>query len=98
MSYASDADIRREEGNRARGGPVRLTYWPTSTSNPSDPRTAAAGYDKGTQTLRVEWGDEGEAYNYYEVTPQEWRNFQNRKSPGKYINRWLNDKPYGTAD
>lgn len=95
---ADDEDIRRDETDEARGGPVRLTYWPTSTSNPSDPRTAAAGYDRETQTMRVEWGDGGAAYNYYEITPQEWRNFRRAKSPGKWINRNGNSHPYGRAE
>ena len=98
MPRASDEDSRREEGDRARGGPVRLTYYPTKTSNPSDPRTAAAGYDRETETIRVEWGDGGPAYNYYECTPADWKSFRDAMSPGRRINRRLNAKPYGLAD
>jgi hypothetical protein len=89
--------VLRSLGDRERGGTVPITYFPTKTSNPSDPRTAAAGYDRETQTLRVEWGDGGPAYNYYNVTPAEWRRFQNVASPGKLINRIFNDHPYGPA-
>lgn len=95
---APDNDLRREEGDEARGGPVRLTYWPTNTTNPRRPRTVAAGYDRETQTMRVEWRDGGAAYNYYEITPQEWRNFRRAVSPGRWINRVGNAHPYGPAD
>ena len=84
-------------GNQERGGQVPITYFPTRTSNPDDPRTAAAGYDAATRTMRVEWGDGGPAYNYYDVTPGEWRRFQRVASPGRMINRVFNDHPYGPA-
>lgn len=92
-----EAETLRILGNQQRGGPVQITYFPTPTSDPSDPRTAAAGYDKETQTLRVEWGDGGAPYNYYNVSPSEWRNFRRVKSPGRAINRVLNAHPYGPA-
>lgn len=91
-------EVLRGLGNQERGGPVPLTYFPTVTSDPSDPRTAAAGYDPDTRTLRVEWGDGGRGYNYYEVDPQTWMEFQNRSatpSPGRFINDELNYHPYG---
>jgi hypothetical protein len=93
-------DVLRTLGNQERGGQVPLTYFPTVSSNPADPRTAAAGYDPATKTLRVEWGDGGRAYNYYQVQPSTWIQFQNPQktpSPGRYINRILNDHPYGPA-
>lgn len=93
----SEADVLRDLGNQQRGGPVEVTYFPTSTSDPADPRTAAAGYDPATQTLRVEWGDGGRAYNYYGVPPNIWRNFRRAPSPGRYINRVLNYYMYGPA-
>lgn len=92
-----EAETLRLMGNQERGGPVQITYFPTPTINPQDPRTAAAGYDKATRTLRVEWGDGGVAYNYYDVDPAEWRGFRRAKSPGRYINRRLNDHTYGPA-
>lgn len=91
------AELLRDMGNQIRGGPVQLTYYPTRTSNPSDPRTAAAGYDAQTRTMRVSWGDGGKAYNYYQVEPQEWQRFKRSASPGKLINRFFNFKPYGPA-
>lgn len=79
------------------GGPVPYTYYPTKTSNPADPRTAAAGYDAETGTLHVAWGDGGVSYNYYDVPPNVWRNFRKAPSPGKFINRVLNNYNYGPA-
>lgn len=76
-------------------GRVEISYAPTNTSNPQDPRTAAAGYDPSTQRLLVEWGDGGTPYYYYDVTPQEWDAFQRADSPGKFINAILNEKNYG---
>jgi hypothetical protein len=92
-----EAETLRSLGNQERGGPVPITYFPTPTSNPPDPRTAAAGYDRQTQTLRIEWGDGGAAYNYYGVDPATWRNFQRVKSPGRFVNRVLNSHTYGPA-
>lgn len=77
---------------------VPYTYYPTKTSNPADPRTAAAGYDEVTHTLHVAWGDNGVSYNYYDVPPNIWKNFQRAPSPGKYINRVLNSYRYGPAE
>jgi hypothetical protein len=68
---------------------------PTKTSNPSDPRTAAASYYSQTQTLVVQWGDGGTAYAYYDVTPQEWDAFTKVDSPGRFINAVLNNHNYG---
>lgn len=70
-----------------------LPYQPTPSINPPRPRTVAAGYDKETQTLRIRFRD-GPVYAYNEVSPREWANFKRVRSPGKYINRVLNHKPY----
>lgn len=77
---------------------VPYTYYPTKTSNPPDPRTAAAGYDEETRTLHVAWGDGKVSYNYYDVPPKVWESFQKAPSPGKYINRVLNNYHYGPAE
>lgn len=79
------------------GGSIPITYTPTNTIDPSDPRTVGAGYDSSTRTLRVEWGDGGAAYNYYNVPPEVWNTFQKVPSPGKYINSVLNYYKYGVA-
>lgn len=78
-------------------GPVRPTY-DTPSSNPRNPRTVAAGYDPVLQRLRMEWGDGGPAYNYYNVPPQIWDSFQHAPSPGQYINAVLNYFSYGVAE
>jgi hypothetical protein len=92
-----ESAVLRGLGNQERGGQVPLTYFPTRTSDPADPRTAAAGYDATTRTMRVAWGDGGADYNYYEVTPQEWQRFKRSASPGKLINRVFNYHPYGRS-
>ena len=88
---------------------VKLNQVPTSSTNPSRPRTVAAGYDPKTKTMTVVFRD-GTFYNYYEVTPGEWLNFSTSYSKGK---PWLNkgfangrqaydglfiSKPHGVAD
>lgn len=72
---------------------VLLPYQPTPSINPPRPRTLAAGYDKTTETLRLRFRD-GPVYAYNEVSQREWNNFKRVKSPGRYVNRVLNFKPY----
>jgi KTSC domain len=79
-------------------GPVRVTYAPTPSINPADPRTAAAGYDPILQRLRIEFADNGVPYNYYDVPPQIWDAFQQAPSPGRFINAVLNYFSYGIAE
>lgn len=74
-----------------------LPYQPTPTINPGRPRTLAAGYDRQSRTMRVRFRD-GTPWEYYEVTPQEWRNFQRVKSPGRAINRTFNNHPYARGN
>lgn len=79
----------------AVAGEVPITYQPTASSKPEDPRTAAMGYDPSTQRMLVQWGDGGTPYYYYDVTPQEWSAMQKTSSPGKMINRLFNHHNYG---
>jgi hypothetical protein len=72
---------------------ILLPYQPTPSINPPRPRTLAAGYDKDTRTLRIRFR-EGAVYAYNEVTPREWAALRRTVSPGRYINRVLNAKPY----
>lgn len=72
---------------------VLLPYQPTPSINPPRPRTLAAGYDSQTQTLRVRFRD-GAIYEYYDVPQNVWRNFRRVKSPGRLINRTLNNYDY----
>lgn len=78
---------------RAGDDSALFPYTPTPSIDPPRPRTLAAGYSPDTQTLRVKFR-EGAVYEYYDVTAQEWRNFQRVKSPGRSINRTFNNKPY----
>lgn len=70
-----------------------LPYQPTPSINPPRPRTLAAGYDRDAQTLRVRFRN-GQVYGYYNVPPNVWRNFKRVKSPGRAVNRTLNNFPY----
>ena len=85
-------------------GPVPITNTPMPTIEPrpgrlgNGGRTNAAGYDPVLQRLRIEWGDGGPAYNYYNVPPQIWDSFQDAPSPGRYINAVLNYFSYGQAE
>lgn len=72
---------------------ILLPYQPTPSINPPRPRTLAAGYDKSTETLRIRFRD-GPVYAYNEVSQREWNNFKRVKSPGRFVNRVLNQKPY----
>lgn len=74
-----------------------LPYQPTPSINPPRPRTLAAGYDAKTKTLRVRFRD-GVGYEYYDVPPSVWRNFKRVRSPGRAINRVLNNYSYAPAD
>lgn len=74
-----------------------LPYQPTPSINPPRPRTRAAGYDSKTRTLRVRFRD-GTGYAYYDVPPNVWRNFKRVKSPGRAINRTLNNFAYSRED
>jgi hypothetical protein len=80
---------------RARSGDDSslFPYAPTPSINPPRPRTQAAGYSSQTQTLRVKFRS-GAVYEYYDVPPNVWRNFQRVKSPGRLINRTLNQYSY----
>ena len=80
---------------RARAGDDSdlFPYTPTPSINPPRPRTLGAGYSRDTQTLRVKFR-EGAVYEYYDVPPNVWRNFRRVKSPGRAINRVLNNYNY----
>lgn len=70
---------------------------PTSTIDPSRPRTLEAGYDPYSQILRVRFRD-GTPWEYRNVERRVWTNFRRAKSPGRFINRVLNFYPYGRGD
>lgn len=84
---------------RARAGNDTdlFPYTPTPSINPPRPRTQGAGYSRDTQTLRVKFRD-GAVYEYYDVPPNVWRNFQRWKSPGRGITRVLNNYSYARRE
>lgn len=76
---------------------ILLPYAPTPSINPPRPRTLAAGYDSKAKTLRIRFR-EGAGYEYYNVPSRVWQNFKRVKSPGRFINRVLNNYEYARAD
>ena len=75
---------------------------PTKSSNPERPRTLEAGYEAQTNgpgrgTLRVRFRD-GTPWEYYDVEPAVWQRFKRSASPGKFVNRVLNDYEYSRGD
>lgn len=77
--------------------PAEISIIPTATTDPDRPRTVAAGYDEDRKVLTVVFRD-GTFYNYYTVTPGEWREFAAAFSKGPYIKKFLDGKPRGTAN
>lgn len=59
---------------------------PSSTSNPSRPRTRALGYDAESETMRIEFRG-GAVYDYHGITESQWSEISKTWSPGKWINR-----------
>lgn len=81
---------------------IPYTYRPTKTTWPGNGwkhrRTTAAGYDRTTQTLRVQFFTNGAQYDYLDVPPSVARSFRRTPSPGKFINRVLNKYEYHRVD
>lgn len=73
-------------GNPRESRPGR--WFPMSSS-----RVTEARYDSGLQQVQVVFRD-GTPWVYDGVPVNEWRNFRRSASPGKYINRVLNNHPY----
>lgn len=77
---------------------VNLTYDPTKTTWPGNGwdhrRTTRAGYNRATQTLRIQFFTNGAIYDYYDVPPAVARQFRRVDSPGRYINAVLNGYAY----
>jgi hypothetical protein len=90
----AESTVKAKEANEDKGL-VPITYYPTPSSNPQDPRTDGAGYDVLRQIMRVEWGDGGKGYYYYNITPQEYDSFLDADSPGRWINAIGNSHEYG---
>jgi hypothetical protein len=77
--------------------PAELSEVPTATSDPTRPRTVAAGYDPSRAVLTLIFRD-GTFYNYYEVTPRTWTTFRNLSTKGQFIADTLDSHPRGPAD
>lgn len=60
-------------------------------------RVAEAGYSYRSGTLYVRFQD-GTPWQYNSVEPNVWRNFRRSASPGRYINRILNNYSYGRSN
>ena len=84
----NDLDIDREveiiETEDLSLPPVKLELRSTQTTNPSRPRTIAAGYDGNTRTITVVFRDET-WYNYYDVPSDMWDQFKQAPSKGVYL-------------
>lgn len=63
------------------GGPAML---PTTSTNPSKPRTLKAGFDYENQTLVVVFRD-GTWWEYRNVPVNLWDGFKSAESKGKYL-------------
>ena len=78
---------------------ARLSLSSTSTTDPEKPRTLSAGYDEENYILTVQFRD-GTLYNYYDVPPQMWNEFEAAESKGRFLegsglNNWHNKGPAG---
>jgi hypothetical protein len=57
-------------------------------------RINEAGYDPGSQRLYVRFQQGQVPWTYEGVPPTVWRNFRRSTSPGKFVNRVLNNYDY----
>ena len=96
---ALDPRFRKNYRRRIQPADEEGYRWvdPTSSSNPARPRTHLAGYNAAERTMRVVFRD-GTPYEYYGVEPVVWQRFKRSASPGRFINRILNQYPYERAD
>jgi hypothetical protein len=67
-------------------------YWPTRTINPPRPRTLQSRYSRQYECLEVVFRD-GTQYHYSDVPEAIWMQFKRTESPGRYINRVLDEFP-----
>lgn len=60
-------------------------------------RIREAGYQPKTQTLYVRFVD-GTPWEYRDVPVSVWRNLRRSASPGRFVNRVLNQYDYGKSN
>lgn len=77
------------------GAPVREEMPPLLPFDSS--RVDEAGYSHASHTLYVRFVD-GTPWQYNNVEPNIWRNFRRSASPGRFINRVLNNYSYGRSN
>ncbi len=51
-----------------------------------------AGFDEKNHVLHVQFADSEIEYEYYRVSPDKWKELENAKSKGEYINHQI--KPF----
>lgn len=78
-------------------GPSPISLVPTSSIDPSRPRTVAAGYNSKSKIMTVVFRD-GTWWNYFGVPNTTWNNFKSAYSKGRYLYAHGFDSRYGGAD
>lgn len=99
--YVAQEMARRFATSETDVDNVDLTYDPTKTTWPSNGwdhrRTTAAGYNRATGKLRIEFYTNGAVYDYgtrIPIPPQVARQFRRAASPGQFINLHLESYGY----
>lgn len=100
-SAASLQEGERFSWESAQGDFIPLTYYPTKTSWPANGhdhrRTIAAGYDRNSGVLRIQFFTNNATYDYGTVSPVPpfvAYQFRVTQSPGKFINSTLESYGY----
>lgn len=78
---------------------------PTKTINPPRPRTLESGWERVRDPahpsypgiLRVRFRD-GTPWEYHNVPSEVWQRFKRVQSPGRFVNRVLNQYPYNRGN
>jgi len=98
---AQGIEAKKFASSQAIGDEILMTYDPTATTWPQNGwdhrRTTAAGYDKTTGRLRIEFFTDGSLYDYgtsRPVPPEVARQFRRAESPGSFINQILEGYGY----
>jgi len=94
--YVAQAQAIKFGLSKSEVGDVEFTYDPTKTTWPANGwdhrRTTAAGYNRTTGILRIEFFTNGAIYDYgtsNPIPPAVARQFRRTDSPGRFINSTL---------